>query len=625
MNKLMVWRWVLWCGLSVIVAILAIRPPSWWNGVSYLWQDAAIKAWASSEPVESVVLVDIDEASLAMFGPWPWARSLTAQLVTRLKQDYDVETIGMDIFFPDTTNAAEDDALVTAARQSQAVLSVLWDYHGQQPPLAVGVVGGRSFAPVGVYRAQGYLGNYASLAEQGGGAVGHIAPVPDAQGIVRFMPPMVDWQDRAYPMLSLALFAQSQHKGLHPSVDANRLYPFEDRQMGLPFTLPGLWAIPYRYRDSAFTVVPAWQVLTAQVPPSLLQGKQVIIGASAMGLSDRVATPLASIVPGMMVHAQMLAALNTPTLSWRLAGPSWWWFLPVSLLGLAYLLMARGIRAGLLWVSAFSAGWLFWVAYDYAAGLQMPDIALPVVALWFWLVVQATLEWALVRRQSLRLYQLFKDYLPANVLQQLVRNPDAALLSPQQREVTVLFADIVGFTTMTERLSTQAAASLTRQVLSLLTKAVYEANGTLDKYMGDALMAFWNAPLSQANHRQLAVQAAQAMRSAMYKLNQQRVLIGLAPIRIRIGINTGEVLVGDLGTQWRHAYTVLGDAVNVAQRLMVAAAQLGEDVMIGEATAEELPNLTSVGEVFLLGREKRVQAFVISVTDIEGGSERVMA
>jgi adenylate cyclase len=537
-----------------------------------------------------------------------------AELVQRLGGQYQAQVVGLDIVFPEASQTDADQRLVQAVQHTPTVLSVVWDFAGQHPPLAVGALAAGAVSPLGMVEAQGYLANFSALAQSS--LFGHISPVPDARGVIRFMPPIVDWQGQGYPMLALSMLATAESRGLHPTLSQECLYPFAGRALKLCLNGNGMWPIPYRHADSAFTVIPAWQVLTATVPIALLQHKKVIVGASAMGLSDRVATPLAPVVPGMMVHAQILASLGESWGGQAVSGPALFWFLPVALVGLGYALVKRGVLLGVVWSLCVSVVWLGWVGVDYRSGGVLPDIALPVFALLLWLVMQALLEWALVRRQSARLYNLFKDYLPNNVLQQLVKSPDEALLLPRQREVTVLFADIVGFTTMTEQMRTQDAAQLTRQILSLLTQAVHDSQGTLDKYMGDALMAFWNAPLDQPTHRAQAIAAALKMRAAIAQLNQQRKKQGLAPIRVRIGINTGEVLVGDLGTQWRHAYTVLGDAVNVAQRLMVVAAQLGEDVVVGEHAAEEVTGLSCLGEVFVPGREKREVIFVIPITDI---------
>jgi adenylate cyclase len=608
------WRIALWFFLSLLTLLFVQTQPTLWRQTAQLAQDVLIQKLASDAPVTSLALIDIDEASLEMMGAWPWSRSLMASLLDKAATDYHAGIIGLDIVFPEASNSTDDHQLVQAVKETQAIIAIVWDYQGQTPPLQVGDAGQAISAQTSpdLPQAYGYLGNFSDLAAIG--TQGHISPSPDSNGKIRYIAPLVNWQNQAYPMLALSLLAKAQNKTLHPVMRHNCIYPFAGQSLSLCLDDEGQWSIPYRYQLSSFIVVPAWQIMLQQAPRDILKQRQVIIGSSALGLSDRVVTPLATITPGMMVHAQILASLQAGGNQSRLAGPNLWLFLLVSLTFLSYLLVRWDIRAGLLLVVLASMLWLWWVSVDYLQGYVLPDIALPIVVMVFWLVSQSALEWSLIKLQSQRIYRLFQDYLPPHLLKQALTQPDERMLLPQQRRVTVLFADIAGFTTMTEQMPTAEAAALTRHILSLLTQAVYAQDGTLDKYMGDALMAFWNAPLDQHDHAQRAAQAALLMREKLYELNHNRALLGLAPIHVRIGINSGDVLVGDLGTQWRHAYTVLGDAVNVAQRLMVAAGQLGVDIAIGEAAIEGVQRVESIGDMYLPGRERMERVFVIPVT-----------
>jgi len=608
------WRIALWLFLSLLTLIVTLQPPSLWQQLSFLAQDLFIQNTTQNKPIDTVVLVDIDEASLEMMGAWPWSRSLMATLIEKVATDYAVDAIGLDIVFPEATRAQEDRELVESVKKNQAITAIVWDFQGQAVPLQVGntgqgiaVLDNASFP-----QARGYLGNFSILADIG--RSGHISPTPDTNGKIRSVAPLVEWQGTAYPMLALSILAQALGKELHPVMRHHCLYPFAGQKSALCLDRDGLWSIPYRYELSAFRVVPAWQIMLEQAPKDILEHRQVIIGSSALGLSDRVVTPLASITPGMMVHAQILASLQDGSQGSLKAGPNVWLWLVLSLSLLSFILIRKGIRMGVLMVLSSSLLWLLWVNHDYQQGLSLPDVAHPIIVMLLWLISQSALEWSLVKRQSQRIYRLFQDYLPPHLLKQALAQPDEHMLKPQQRRVTVLFADIAGFTSMTEKLPTEEAAELTRHILSLLTQAVYDHDGTLDKYMGDALMAFWNAPLNQADHTKLAVGAALTMRNKIKQFNEMRSTLGLAPIHIRIGINSGDVLVGDLGTQWRHAYTVLGDAVNVAQRLMIASAQLGVDIAIGENATEGLDGIEEVGDMHLPGRSRLERVFVIPVT-----------
>lgn len=608
------WRIVLWTSLSLLTLTLMLVEPSLWRQASSLTQDFLTQKLASDTPIDDVILIDIDETSLELIGSWPWSRAHIASLIDTLSDYYHTRIIGLDIIFPEPKNNQEDNLLVQSVHNTNSIIALVWDYQGQTPPLAIGETGDGVFIQGSAPNAKGYLGNFASLAATG--KTGHISPTPDSNGKIRYIFPIVNWKNQSYPMLALAMLAQIKQKALHPVIYNHCLYPFAGEKLSLCTDKEGLWSIPYRQNLSSFTVIPAWQILVKELPEHFLEHKSIIIGSSALGLSDRVVTPLAAVTPGMSVHAQILTHLLNDNETREVAGPNVILFLIISSFLLSLILMRWGIRYGLIFVLLSSILWLYWVSTDYLKGYSLPDIALPIFVLLLWLASQSALEWSLIKRQSQRIYRLFQDYLPPHLLKQALAQPNETMLQPQQRYVTVLFADIAGFTTMTEQMPTLEAVALTRNILSLLTQAVYTHDGTLDKYMGDALMAFWNAPLDQTNHTQQAIHAALMMRDYMHTLNKERVIVGLEPIHVRIGINSGEVLVGDLGTQWRHAYTVLGDAVNVAQRLMVAAGQLGVDIALGKTTATGNAQCELIGEMHLPGRERLERVFVIPITMI---------
>lgn len=605
------WRAMVWLAVTLAIFLLVWQPPVLWQRVSLAVQDVLVQQLASDQPETQLVLVDIDEASLDMMGPWPWSRALIAELSQVLVDRYQVPVVGLDIVFPEPQQEQADAALAEVLRTRPVIPVVVWDFVGQVPPLLVGQAGqGLRLSSVsGVAAAQGVLGNHARLA-QAAPLTAHIAPLADVAGQMRYLPPLVAWQDEVYPMLSLAMLSAMTGRPLQPVMQEGDLVPFADGQWRLKLGDQG-WTVPYRRSLSAFTVVPAWQVLLGQVPDGLMAGKAVLVGSSAMGLADRVSTPLAPVAPGMLVHAQALSSLLDFPRQSGVGVPVWLVSL-LMLMVLAVVLVRQHMWAALLlWVS-LSLGWLAWVSLVYLDGGVLEEGLLPVFAGVLLFGLQAPLEWAMVRRESQRIYRLFRDYLPASVLTQLMRRGDAQVLAPQQRVVTVLFADMEGFTTMASQLPTAQAAALTRQVLGILTQVVHAHEGTLDKYMGDALMAFWNAPLDQPDHAGRAVACARQMLERMSLFNQQQQALGLPQMGVRIGINSGEVLVGDLGTELRHAYTVLGDAVNVAHRLQVLTRRYQVGVLLGEATAQAIDGTVLVAEVSLRGRARLERVFTLA-------------
>lgn len=611
-------RFFLWMLLAVMGLWFTLSPPIWLNQLNWLAQDQIVRQQANQQSVESVVLIDIDEESIQLLSAWPWQRSLLAELIEQLARKQ-AKVIALDIVFPDKTMLNEDEALQQAVRKHQVILPVIWDYRQTVTNLSVGDLPETAIGSEPVsgqcYSASGYLTSYREM-NASASLLGHISPMPDQQGMMRFMPPLVCWQGRFYPMLALSIYKRyADHFDDVVVTDQSLILSVNNQKREIALN-SGLWRIPYRYDMASFTSIPAWQVLAQQLDQDI-SGKAVIVGSSAVGLNDRVATPLLPIAPGMLLHAQMLADLQLS----QSYDPDWIHGVYVGLLVLLTMMMAviilrYSIRIAVFWWLIFSLLEVGFATLIYRLSGELMPVASGIVVLSLLFVSQSIMEWSLVKKQSHRIYQLFKDYLPETVLSQLVKNANARLLEPQQREVTVLFADLVDFTRMTESMPTAEAVALTRQVLSLLTEAIHHTQGTLDKYMGDAVMAFWNAPLAQDNHRALAIESAQLMRAFMSQLNEQRKQEGKAALAIHVGINTGEALVGDLGTEWRHAYTALGDSINVAQRLMVLAHELATDIVIGQETASCCPQkLISRGQHALSGRRQLEEVFVIPVTD----------
>ncbi|MBD3767225.1 MAG: adenylate/guanylate cyclase domain-containing protein [Gammaproteobacteria bacterium] len=607
----------IWVITACIGVFLVLVSPQWLNQLNWFMQDQIVRQTASDQPVDSVVLIDIDEESIQLLSAWPWPRSLLAELIEQLAQKQ-VKVIALDMIFPDKTQFIEDEALQKALTKNRAILPIIWDYRGSPSNLAVGGL------PIHInqqtelgycHKASGYVTSYTEMNESAS-LLGHISPVPDHQGIMRFMPPVVCWQGQPYPMLALSMLDRYvEQLDIIKITNHSLMLNINGRILDVSLE-SGLWRIPYRYEMSSFTSIPAWQILAGQLEMDL-SGKAVIIGSSAVGLNDRVATPSLPIAPGMLLHAQMFVDLLSDH-SHNYPSAHWLYGVLVLLITMmmAVIIVRFSIRIAVIW-------WLLlimlevWLAvFIYQINGELVALATGIVLLLLLFVSQSIMEWSLVKRQSYRIYQLFKDYLPDTVLSQLIKSTDEGLLIPQQKEVTVLFADLVDFTRMTETMPTAEAAALTRQVLSLLTEAIHQTHGTLDKYMGDAVMAFWNAPLTQENHRALAIESALLMREAMQTLNEQRGKDGKTPLAIHVGINTGEALVGDLGTEWRHAYTALGDSINVAQRLMMLAHTIGTDIVIGQATATCCSEkLLSYGQHKLSGRTQLEEVFVIPVTN----------
>jgi adenylate cyclase len=605
-------------GLAVLLAaLIGFRL---WLPEPYLWAESFLldryqRATAKSAPETRVVIVDIDEGSLAKLGRWPWPRARLAALVHALFDDYGAAAVAIDMVLPEAADRDGDAAIERLARDKPLVLAQAFDFSVRTQPVKVGVpVSGLPALtiPDGFAwpQATGYVANHTGLAQAR--CAGHISFKPDADGVIRRIPPLIRWQERDYPMLPIALMRCASRASMPPRIDALGWRRFDLQavpNLGLivPVEPGGEYTIAYRYTGDAYSVIPALEIMEHAAPRELLGNVLVLIGSSSLGLTDFVSTPLAPLVPGVMVQAQIVSALldsigaepATPP-----AGRALPWIWIAASIALLALLVTRGrvlATLGLLFLLVL--GWLAMTVAYYPPSVAQPALV-PLVAYAVLLAIGAPMEWYFAQEAGRRLYSAFKDYVAPAVLQELVAHARTDVLAIQRREVTVLFADIEDYTALGESLSPEIFAALTQEVLDVLTHRVHESGGTLDKYMGDALMALWGAPLPVADHADRALDAANGMHRALQELNRSLLARGLPQIRVHVGVNSGEAVVGDLGTRFRRAYTAIGNCVNLAARLQALAREQDRPVLVGEATARSSRRhrLVSAGSFALRGR-----------------------
>ncbi|WP_144007123.1 adenylate/guanylate cyclase domain-containing protein, partial [Pelomonas sp. KK5] len=372
--------------------------------------------------------------------------------------------------------------------------------------------------------------------------------------------------------------------------------------------------VPYRSRSGAYRHYSAVDVLHGRLPQDALRGRIVLLGASAPGLLDRHTTPVGDGFPGLALHASVLSGLMDGTLASVPAYTPALGVLQLLLVALVLLpalprlSLAGGVALGL----ALSAALL---AADLAAWMQAREawpLAAPLLLVPALLGLHLLRTYLVERHNVLRLGELFGHYLPPERVRQMSRHPERYTMASRDAELSVLFADVHGFTGIAERLPPEALAALMHEFFSAMTDVVQARGGTLDKYMGDALMAFWGAPIEAGDHAAQAVDAALAMQAALQQLNHRFAARGWPQLAISIGINSGSMVVGDLGSRQRRAYTVLGDAVNLAARLQQLASERGLDLLVSEATRLQLPAelaCVDLGTQQLRGRAAAVRVY----------------
>lgn len=630
--------------LPLLLALLhagGIWPLGVLHRLDHILYDARMRWTMPATLDERVVIVDIDEKSLAEEGRWPWPRDRVAQLVQQLFDRQQVALLGFDTVFaePDEQVALSAlDALsqdrvhgVQSLREAWTTLrpgldrdlglartlqgrEVVLGYYftnegdgrmaGRLPEPALGPQALRT-APIRSTRWTGYGANTERLAEVAPVA-GFFNAIPDDDGVIRSLPLLAEHQGAYYESLALAMFRQwSGRPGVEPGYADERMpgdaYPSlaslilrqGNRTMHIPLDDRLAVGVPFRGAGGpdggSFRYVSAADVLQDRLPPGALQGRIALLGTSAPGLSDLRVTPVGQAYPGVEVHANLIAAMLDQRWITRPDYAVGYELLSLLLTGLLLVIGLPRLGAAravvfALGVFALHVGLNTWFYVSHGLALPLASVLL-MTALMF--LLHMSLGYLLESRAKRELAQLFGTYVPPELVKQMLRSPERYGMTASTRELTVMFCDMRGFTSLAETLEPTALQGLLNDLFSRLTRIIRTHCGTIDKYMGDCVMAFWGAPVSMADHASQAVQAALDMAAEMQHLNAERAARGQAPLGVGIGLNTGQMCVGDMGSDVRRSYTVVGDAVNLGARLEGLSRLYGVDVVASEATRRQ--------------------------------------
>jgi adenylate cyclase len=598
-------------------------------------------------------IVDIDDPSLKELGQWPWPRGLVAKLVERLR-DAGASVIGFDIDFaePDRTSprllipllaqnglAAEeaerlftsvpdpDDTLAAALRTVPVVTGfILSDRGDDRPPASkagFAFVGHDPLSNVDRFaRAIPNLPEFEAAAAGNGFLNQHL----DWDNVVRRVPLVLRLDAKPYPSLVAEVLrvAADAHTYIGRGAGAQGETSFgahtgmTDLRIGpliVPTDAAGRVAVHFA-PPSPNLYISAKDILAGNFDRSLIDRNIVLVGISATGvINDRQATPLAPNIPGVEIHAQLIDqilrgdylvrpdwAIGAEALFALLIGTGLIWLLP-------RIGALPSAAAGLIAVTAAVA--TSWFAFQKANLLI--DAVYPTMVLAIVYVLASLLGYLRTEARQREIRTAFSRYMSPHYVEELARHPEKLSLGGEMRIMTIMFCDIRGFTTRAEEMDAQTLTHFMNQFLSPMTEIITNHKGTIDKYIGDCIMAFWNAPLDDPDHAQNAVQAIQDMRRALIELNRhweaEAIVTGkkFEPVKIGIGLNTGECVVGNFGSMERFDYSLLGDPVNLASRLESLGKVYGLDVIIGEDTALRLNGVDLI-EVDVVAVKGKLQA-----------------
>jgi len=622
--------------LSLLVALLSwlalsVVQPSWLSAAQELSNDWAWRLLAKSQDERRVILVDIDERSLKEIGPWPWPRSTQAQLLEKLAQQGASLQV-LDVVF--TASQPDDDALKKSLLQHRPVLAQAFALPQQGGATQAGQLTGAldwPSCPAPFSEASGFLANSQSLFKAEDKlaqplSAGHITPRLSQDGVVRQQPAILCFQDKAYPALGIAAAGQGAQsrswalqRGRGWTEAPWSLSSASSTFQLVPMNEVGDIRVPWWSRPDSFVSVSALDVFTDKVPTQLMRNAWVLVGSSAFGLNDTIATPFASAAAGMLVHAQVITGLIDGRIPYSPLGAPMLQALAV-LLGLLMLVLLASIKAedkpfpvqvfpllGCAWGLAL---WALHIAllqsHSWLVGWVLPALT----------VLLASLAWGILehtksRLDRDRLYTHLSSYLPAPVAAALALQPPSSAIKASTRMVTVMFADIRNFSAYCEARPPQEAAAVLHAFFSTATRVVEANGGVIEAFQGDAVLAVWYGNEytegqhdSQNGHSaKSAMGAAVQLYSAMQGALPDPAPSGLEPLALGVGLECGPAMAGSFGLASRRTHMVMGRTVTIASRLVDMTADLAHPVLVGEGLAAQLAGegLQSMGTFLLDG------------------------
>ncbi|KZN54671.1 hypothetical protein N474_17865 [Pseudoalteromonas luteoviolacea CPMOR-2] len=614
--------------LFILLHLLALSPASPYGQVIKRFEglayDVRLKeslGWQQRSFLP-IVIVDIDEQSLIDVGRFPWSRHVMARLQTQLA-NAGVAVVAYDVLFSepelnpamqvvdhlggkkaevvDTLQALAPDidadiAFSKTLNETDTVLGMLFEH---QEDILVGNL------PTPIFTSEvkpqelpipdfaGHVANVKVLQLNSPGT-GFINSAPDGDGFVRYSMLMIKHNEHAYPALALEaarLYTLADEVKIiaKPFGDGHSVQGIKLGTTLIPTDDYGRVAIPFRGPAFSFPYVSATEVLKGEIDAELFDQAIVFVGTSAVGHADLRTTPVGVQYPGVEVHANVLEGLVFPEL--LPSRPDWIDGAVVMLLLLlgiitSIILPTLGVFGMTLVALIITGGFIFFSFYAWVVWrLDFPQVAVLGLTI-TQTTVLGSLGFVKEHKERVQIKSIFDQYVPPAHIASMLEQPDQASMEGEKRVMTVLFADIREFTSISESLDAGRLKAYLNQYFSPITRIIFEYQGTIDKYVGDMVMAFWNAPLLVDEHPELAVKCAMQMQVQVDELQAQMKEQGFPPFAIGIGLNTGDMNVGDMGSEYRRAYTVLGDAVNLGSRLEGLTKFYGVGILISEMTFE---------------------------------------
>jgi adenylate cyclase len=590
---------------------------------------------------DRIVIVDIDESSLALEGRWPWSRDKLAVIVNNLFEVYQADVVGFDIVFAEKDESSglkefeflastelKDDPLfhkaldnirpsleydqmfAKALKDRNVVMGYYFKSNVSENeiaqsgllPTAVTKLNKQLSARLPINKALGYGGNLNILQSSARSGGFFDNPFVDSDGVFRRVPLIQIHQDQVYASLALSTTqAYLKNSDIKLNVVNNgtkndQYYALESvhiNEFSIPVDGKGAVYVPFRGLSYSFPYISAHKILNKKIDPDSLKGKIVLVGTTAPGLLDLRSTPVQSVYPGVEIHANIISGILDQRINHSPAWAIGYEFIILILIAatMAFLLpvsspLMATVATTIVLILTVSGTLMAWNSQ-----IILP-LASPVLLIVLNYILHMSYGFFIESRGKRQLAHLFGQYIPPEIVDEMSKSPANFSLDGENKVMTVLFSDVRGFTTISEGMDPKQLTQLMNALLTPMTRVIHKHRGTIDKYMGDAIMSFWGAPLEDPDHARHALHAAMEMMVELKIMQKDFESRGWPPINIGIGLNTGNMNVGNMGSEFRMAYTVLGDSVNLGARLEGLTKEYGVNIIVSESTKESIPEFT---------------------------------
>ena len=606
---------------------------------------------------KKVVIIDIDEKSLSEIGQWPWDRNILAQLVDKLFDRYNISVLGFDILFAEkdedpsdqyllqlaNSELAEhpqfksiykraaqtlnrDQRLASALAKRKTVLGIVFDQENSNLnkgvlPQAIPNFNQDIINRFAIGRAEGYSANIKVLQDNALTAGYFDNPFLDDDGIFRRVSMLQEYKGQIYESLSLAVTRAALTDNVIRlgvgNVDESAEMSFLEwifvGQIAIPVDANAGAFIPYIGKQHSFEYISAIDVLNNKATESKLVNKIALLGTSAAGLRDLRTTPLQASFPGVEIHANIIQGILDQTIKHKPEYLLAYEVLLLLIIGLSLtfvLPLLSPIWGSVATLSTVSV-MVFFDFYAWSSQNMVIPAAAPLLLILLLYGLNMTYGFFIESRGKRQLTHLFGQYVPQDLVDEMSKNLKEINLDGEIRDMSVLFTDVRNFTTISENMEPKELTEFINAFLTPLTRTIHHNRGTIDKYMGDAVMAFWGAPLHDDNHARNALMSGMEMLNTMKQMRQEFHQRGWPEIYIGVGINSGPMNVGNKGSEFRVDYTVLGDAVNLGSRLENLTKTYGVEIITSETTRYAVPEFEyrELDMVKVKGKDKPVTIY----------------